>query len=245
MEPRETGPRTAGGYGRIVAAKFLDWTDLGGFMKVPLDKVQSMLDKIQRLLGEEDDLHYFIDSWQDLLNFEFPLPPSIMTSHDRILPPSSHKLVKMEKTSIFLKNSQLALGAQLIANGTIDNYKLERSHFPLIKTANPLLATISSMELTHVIDVGYWFTFHHFGVVNVDLVWRQHIGGQIRALFPNFPDRGARGSNNFVAGKDRDPVSMLRWRFSNPRKSMSKTIGYKGKQTMARAGETCAPLPSR
>jgi hypothetical protein len=80
---------------------------------------------------------------------------------------------------------------------------------------------IKEEEVKHIIDVIWEMTFSLYGTVSVDKIYRDHIGKQLRLLFPHLPPRG------HVKGSSRRFSDMIKWRFQNTRKDANGGKTYK------------------
>lgn len=117
------------------------------------------------------------------------------------------------RTSSYVKEGELGLGAQLLSMGTLDTVVFRYAMFTKLVTSSPLEETITEAEVTHINDTVFEMTFTKYGRVTVDKIYRTHCGQKLRLLFPNLPNRGK------IMGEDRKFEDMLKWRFSNARKA--------------------------
>ena len=164
--------------------------DLGGLMHLHHHQIKTILEEVEH----EESLDYFITSFEDLLEFKFRIEEKV---HNVLEPPSSHKLVvhTQERKSEFVEEGAKKLGAEMTANGTINDFRLSRDMFPEVKTANVLLSELTEPEVKYVVDQLWLYTVSKTGALNVDKIWREHLGCQARAIFPNLPDnKGKKGS---------------------------------------------------
>ena len=196
--------------------------DVGGLQKM------SRKNMLQLLVSIEKDSEHWVDSIEDVLDFSFPTPviTHLQVGRDPALPPLSAALVPQSigglRTSSYVKEGELGLGAQLLSNGMLDTVVFKYAMFTKLVTSSPLEETITEAEVTHINDTVFEMTFTKYGRVTVDKIYRTHCGQKLRLLFPNLPNRGK------IMGEDRKFEDMLKWRFSNARKApVEGKIPYK------------------
>ena len=179
-------------------------------------------------------LDFWCDSLEDVLDFEFKVLPPVelpiaqQNGHEA---PASAALVSknMHRVSNYKTVGKVGLGARLMSEGKLEIIVFKRSMFPGLVTANLQVETLMEFEVTILIDGWFEYTLTHFGVVNVDKIYRKHCGTQLRLLAPNLPDRGR------VKGDDRYYMEMMKWRMSNTRKTqIPGQITYKAGFTIDR-----------
>jgi hypothetical protein len=122
----------------------------------------------------------------------------------------------------YTAKGEVGLGAELLEKGLLEAVVFVYAMFTLLTTANPKLEEIREAEVQHILDTIFEFTFSKYGKVNIDIIYRKHVGAQLRILFPRLPKRGK------VEGKDRHFTEMIKWRFSNSRKTpVEGKVSYK------------------
>jgi hypothetical protein len=186
--------------------------DVGGLMRLKRCKM------LEILAGIDKDLEFWVDYIEDVLEFEFPTSVAVVPFRDPAAPPPSAALqpppssyrVATYKTEEKAKTP--ALGAQLQADGQLDQLIFARSMFTKIRTQNPMAETLTEPEVEHINDTVWEMTFLKYGEVHVDKIYRAHCGRQLRLLFPHLPDKGK------TKGDERTFEEMLKWRFQNARK---------------------------
>jgi hypothetical protein len=198
--------------------------DLGGLQRMTrstfLERIVRFV-AIELTLDTETDLDFFVDAIEDVLDFKFIMPrKSNGVNGDLVVKPK-----KQELTSVYAKKDDHKLGAMLKANGTLDEYVIDVSMFPQVKTANVKLEEITDPEYVHILDRLWVFTLVRTGRVNVDRIWREHLGGQANKIFPN---RGFTARS----GKPRCFIISMQWRASNARKSGNSTTDEKGNMSI-------------
>lgn len=210
--------------------------DLGGMMKLLRKHMLEILALAEKsVLGTTNGvLNFWCDSLEDVLDFEFKVPPPVelpiaqQIGHEA---PASAALVSknMHRVSNYKIVGKIGLGARLMSEGKLESIVFTRSMFPGLVTANLQVETLMEFEVTLLIDGWFEYTLTHFGVVNVDKIYRKHCGTQLRLLAPNLPDRGR------VNGDDRYYMEMMKWRMSNTRKTqIPGQITYKAGFTVDR-----------
>jgi hypothetical protein len=195
--------------------------DVGGLMRV---SHQTMSDVLS---GVGDNLEHWIDSIEDVLDFKFAVPKpigppefdseSIASAHAA----AAKSAASHTRLSVYANAADPGVGAQCLADGTIMTHTISYAMFKELTTANPMLATLTEKEVAHICDTIFEYTFSKLGRVTADIVWRRHIGRQLRVLFPNLPDRGK------VKGDSRRFEQMLLYRFNNSRKAQAPGVLYK------------------
>ena len=187
--------------------------DVGGLMKCPRNKILTFLKTLS------DDAESWCETFEDVLDFQFPVPlsPVQRSSPSRELVSSIRKKKKAQNLSKFAEPDEKGLGCILSSLGLLDNVKLERGMFPLIQTGNPLMEEITHKDVEHVHDVMWHYTFVKHGRVHVDITYAKKLASEGLRLFPLYPARG-QGARR-VLGRDRDRVGMVLTRFENGRTS--------------------------
>ena len=184
--------------------------DIGGLVKMSRKNLLAAL----AMVGK--DLEFWVESLEDILEIEFHSPLAIGASSTSGEAPASGALVLPQsmtgRVSTYTAKGEIGLGAELLELGTLEAVVFVYAMFTKLTTANPKLEEIREAEVQHVLDTCWEFTVSKFGKVNIDIIYRKHVGTQLRLLFPKLPKRGK------VEGKDRNFTEMLKWRFSNPRK---------------------------
>lgn len=185
-------------------------TDLGGLMKMQRPTFADIL----HCAGADEN---WLTLWEDILEFSFPVPALPASV------PLSAKLVKAEKGGLrtpLYEEVKEKLGSRLVSEGTLDGFVFTRADFPNVSVSNPLLEVLTNKDVSYIMDQVWLKTMAMFGVPSMDKIMRTHVGRQLRILFPLLPDRGK--GKTITLGADRSFVDMLRWRFSNPRKTTSQ-----------------------
>ena len=189
--------------------------DIGSLMRFPRQK---MLD----LLGSVDkDLEHWVDSLEDVLEFEFRTLTAVETfrAHVPGAPPPSAELVPKPssyRVAAYTHGRLSSLGAKLEVEGLLGTVVFSYSMFVKLVTQNPKVETLTEPEVAHIADTVWEMTFEKYGEVHVDQIYRKHCGQKLRLLFPHLPDRGK------VKGDERKFEDILKWRFNNPRKAPVK-----------------------
>ena len=196
--------------------------DIGGLQRLSRNNM------LQLLVSIEKDTEHWVDSIEDVLEFQFPTPVTtvLLLGRDPAQPPPSAALVPQSvggpRVSMYAKKNEIGLGAQLLSDGALDRVVFTLAMFTKLVTSTPSVETITEPEVTHIIDTVFEMTFTKYGRVTVDKTYRMHCGRQLRLLFPNLPNRGK------VLGADRKFDEMLKWRFGNSRKSaVEGKVAYK------------------
>lgn len=197
--------------------------DIGGLQRLSRNNM------LQLLVNIEKDTEHWVDSIEDVLEFQFPTPVTtlLQVGRDPAQPPPSAALVPQSvggpRVSMYAKKNEIGLGAQLLSDGALERVVVfTLAMFTKLVTSTPSVETITEPEVTHIIDTVFEMTFTKHGRVTVDKIYRMHCGRQLRLLFPNLPNRGK------VLGANRKFDEMLKWRFGNSRKSaVQGKIAYK------------------
>ena len=164
--------------------------DIGGLMKVPRAKMLDILFTVDK------DLDHWVESIENVLEFTFPLPLPLPqpAGHDPARAPESASLVKtsFHRVSAYTTAGEIGLGAQLLSEKKLDAVVFVYAMFVKLVTANPKAEYITEAELIHILDTVFEYTFSMFGKVNIDKIYRVHVGRNLRLLFPWLPNRGSR-----------------------------------------------------
>ena len=203
--------------------------DIGSLIKMSRNNLLTAL----AMAGK--NLDFWVETLEDILDMAFVAPVAIGPSSDT--PASAAFATKptsiTSRVSTYTEKGEASLGARLMSTGELGDVKFQSAMFTQITTANPKLEVITEHELQHILDTVFEYTFCKFGKVNVDIIYRKHVGTQLRLCFPNLPDRG-KGARK-VLGKDRCFTDMIKWRFSNHRKTVKDGVAaYKSGFVMDR-----------
>ena len=176
--------------------------DLGGLMKTQRAAFETVL-----VAADADPT--WLETWEDLLEFEFPVP-RVQTK-----PVLKRTGGNLEPT--FQKEAARRVGCEMEADGTLSGFVLTASDFPDLETVNPQVETLCEVpDVRYILDRTINKAVALTGSCTVDVTLRRHMGKQLRGLFPKLPDRG------IVKGKDRKWTEMLKWRSQNPRKKLMR-----------------------
>lgn len=185
--------------------------DLGSMSKTDRDfLMQLVLDS-----GGEAE---WVPAWEELLGIEFPVSGAESKVQKLCRKSKKRKELYSTEGGEQEEEEEVGLGARLLLSGEIDQMKFDLSDFPEMKCKLPSVTPITESDFHYIKDVAYTKVFSQFGNVKWDQTLRQHVGDRLQELFPKLPDRGK------ILGEHRSFVSSLRWRASNPRKSMNKHV---------------------
>ena len=163
--------------------------DLGGLMRASVITRKAALEAV----GADNE--YIVDGIEDVLDFNFYVPPPVevnyanpVDSSDRtalVAPrPVCHgKIIKstMQKIDKYGESNDPGLGATLFVTGQLDTIIVTLAMFAdvVTSTSNPLLETITQKELEAINDRVWEGTFDQFGKGNVDMIYLEHLARQL------------------------------------------------------------------
>ena len=76
----------------------------------------------------------------------------------------------------YTAKGEVGLGAELLEKGLLEAVVFVYAMFTLLTTANPKLEEIREAEVQHILDTIFEFTFSKYGKVNIDIIYRKHVG---------------------------------------------------------------------
>ena len=198
-----TGTAIAKGFARMGKP------DLGAVLQMDRDVVEDVV-------MTNGGMVEWVDTWEDLLGVRFEHVGDSKTKEKALLQRSKRKIEAYPDEA----SDNGGYGARMLLDGSLDSIKFSYNDFPELQCKTPWNSSITETDYHYICDVAHTKLLTERGIVSWDGTLREHVGSILEALFHKKPDRG-KGPRK-VLGCNRSFAESLKWRASNPRKTMNK-----------------------